>query len=100
MTTRTLVAGGSGFLGSHLCERLLVDGHRVYCLDSGSSGRASYVEHPVGDDVYEPLAEDDPKRQCPDSIRARELLEWVPEIEPEDGLRHITESFAETEPNA
>ena len=31
---RILVAGGAGFLGSHLCERLVVAGHDVICLDN------------------------------------------------------------------
>ncbi|EJZ17071.1 UDP-glucuronic acid decarboxylase family protein, partial [Rhizobium sp. Pop5] len=36
---------GAGFLGSHLCERLLERGHRVICLDNFSTGRGSNVEH-------------------------------------------------------
>jgi len=35
---RTLVTGGAGFLGSHLCERLLADGHDVICLDNFFTG--------------------------------------------------------------
>jgi UDP-glucuronate decarboxylase len=35
---RVLVTGGAGFLGSHLCERLLKDGHVVFCLDDLSTG--------------------------------------------------------------
>jgi nucleoside-diphosphate-sugar epimerase len=31
---RVVVTGGAGFLGSHLCERLLADGHEVICLDT------------------------------------------------------------------
>lgn len=38
MSRRVLVTGGSGFLGSHLCERLLQDGQEVFCLDNFSSG--------------------------------------------------------------
>ena len=39
---RVLVTGGSGFLGSHLCERLLEQGHEVLCVDNFfSSARAS-----------------------------------------------------------
>jgi UDP-glucuronate decarboxylase len=36
---RILVTGGAGFIGSHLCERLLVDGHDVLCLDNFFTGR-------------------------------------------------------------
>ncbi len=48
--TLTLVTGGAGFLGSHLCERLLGEGHAVYCLDNLLTGRRSNIakleEHP------------------------------------------------------
>ena len=37
---RILVTGGSGFLGSHLCERLLAEGHEVVCLDNFFTGHA------------------------------------------------------------
>ncbi|MBX4899276.1 UDP-glucuronic acid decarboxylase family protein [Rhizobium bangladeshense] len=40
-----LVNGGAGFLGSHLCERLLLRGHSVICLDNFSTGRRANVEH-------------------------------------------------------
>ncbi len=39
-----VVAGGAGFLGSHLCRRLLADGHGVVCVDNMSTGRLSNVE--------------------------------------------------------
>lgn len=39
----TLVTGGAGFLGSHLCERLLGEGHIVYCLDNLLTGRRSNI---------------------------------------------------------
>ena len=41
---QTLVTGGAGFLGSHLCERLLADGHEVLCLDNYFTGRKANVE--------------------------------------------------------
>ena len=40
-----IVAGGSGFIGSHLCEALLNRGHRVLDLDDHSTGRVSNVAH-------------------------------------------------------
>ena len=43
-----LVTGGAGFLGSHLCERLLAAGHRVICLDNLSTGSRTNVEHLKG----------------------------------------------------
>lgn len=42
---RCLVTGGAGFLGSHLCERLLDDGHEVICLDNYFTGRMVNVAH-------------------------------------------------------
>ena len=38
MKKRILVAGGAGFLGSHLCEKLLNDGHEVVCADNFYTG--------------------------------------------------------------
>jgi dTDP-glucose 4,6-dehydratase len=45
---RAVVTGGAGFLGSHLCERLLEDGEEVVCLDSFLTGTPRNVEHLVG----------------------------------------------------
>lgn len=45
MVMRILVTGGAGFLGSHLCERLLNDGHEVVCLDNYFTGRRANIEH-------------------------------------------------------
>ncbi len=42
---RVLVAGGAGFLGSHLCERLLEHGHYVVCLDNFYTGDAENIAH-------------------------------------------------------
>lgn len=42
---RCLVTGGAGFIGSHLCERLLRDGHLVDCMDNFSTGNKKNVEH-------------------------------------------------------
>ncbi len=44
----TVVTGGAGFLGSHLCERLLAQGHRVLCVDNLVTGRTANVAHLLG----------------------------------------------------
>jgi UDP-glucose 4-epimerase len=45
---RILVTGGAGFIGSHLCERLILDGHEVTALDNVSTGRASNLSNISG----------------------------------------------------
>ncbi|TIL39330.1 MAG: NAD-dependent epimerase/dehydratase family protein, partial [Mesorhizobium sp.] len=49
---RVLVAGGAGFLGSHLCERLLQDGHSVFCVDNFSTGRLENLRHLLNYDTF------------------------------------------------
>jgi UDP-glucuronate decarboxylase len=44
MTKRIMVTGGAGFVGSHLCERLLADGHSVICLDNFCTGPYKNIE--------------------------------------------------------
>src|SRR6478735_2702175 len=46
-----VVTGGAGFLGSHLCERLLGDGHRVICLDNLETGSLENIEH-IRDEAF------------------------------------------------
>ena len=41
----SIVTGGAGFLGSHLCDRLLADGHRVICVDNLDTGTLENIEH-------------------------------------------------------
>jgi UDP-glucuronate decarboxylase len=42
---RTVITGGAGFIGSHLCERFLAEGHEVICVDNFITGNAANVEH-------------------------------------------------------
>lgn len=55
---RVLVAGGAGFLGSHLCDRLLRSGHDVLCADNFVTGRKENVEHLLGNPRFEVLRHD------------------------------------------
>src|SRR3954471_2560142 len=55
---RAVVAGGAGFLGSHLCERLLDDGLEVLCLDNFVTGAAANVEHLLDRDGFRLLRRD------------------------------------------
>jgi dTDP-glucose 4,6-dehydratase len=49
---RTVVTGGAGFLGSHLCERLLADGHEVLALDNFLTGTPHNVAHLMENDAF------------------------------------------------
>ena len=53
-----LVTGGAGFLGSHLCERLLVQGHEVLCLDNFFTGRRKNVLHLMDSPSFELIRHD------------------------------------------
>lgn len=55
---RVLVTGGSGFLGSHLCDRLLASGDEVLCLDNFFTGRRKNVEHLLGNHRFELVRHD------------------------------------------
>ena len=55
---RILVTGGAGFLGSHLCERLLNEGHEVLCVDNFYTGRRANIAHLIGNPYFEVLRHD------------------------------------------
>jgi UDP-glucuronate decarboxylase len=55
---RVLVTGGAGFLGSHLCERLIAEGHEVLCADNYYTGRRRNIEHLLGNPKFEALRHD------------------------------------------
>jgi UDP-glucuronate decarboxylase len=58
MKKRILVTGGAGFLGSHLCERLLNEGHDVVCLDNYFTGQKQNVVHLLKHPFFEMVRHD------------------------------------------
>ncbi|NQU33533.1 MAG: SDR family oxidoreductase [Bacteroidetes bacterium] len=55
---RILVTGGAGFVGSHLCERLLNEGNEVICLDNYFTGQKRNIEHLMGNHYFEIIRHD------------------------------------------
>ena len=55
---RILVTGGAGFLGSHLCEWLLRDGHEVICVDNFYTGNKRNVGHLLDNEKFELIRHD------------------------------------------
>lgn len=55
---RVLVTGGAGFLGSHLCDRLISQGHEVVCLDNFFTGRKGNIRHLLGNPDFELVRHD------------------------------------------
>jgi len=67
-----LVSGGAGFIGSHLCDRLIGEGARVVCLDSFTTGRPSNIEHLERESRFEFL-EWDVIDQLPQWMRGKRI---------------------------
>jgi dTDP-glucose 4,6-dehydratase len=84
---RTLITGGAGFIGSHLCERFLAEGHEVLCVDNFITGSAANVEHLRGSDrfsfirhdISHPIEIDGPLEH---------ILHFASPASPVDYLRH------------
>lgn len=51
--SRILITGGAGFIGSHLCDKLLAEGHEVICLDNFFTGRRKNIEHNLSHPYFE-----------------------------------------------
>ncbi|MCR5128050.1 MAG: SDR family oxidoreductase [Lachnospiraceae bacterium] len=58
MGKRVLVTGGAGFLGSHLCDRLIAEGNDVICLDNLFTGNKNNIRHLIGHPYFEFIRHD------------------------------------------
>jgi len=58
MRKRVLVTGGAGFIGSHLCERLLQEGHEVICVDNFYTGTKDNIKHLMNNPYFEIIRHD------------------------------------------
>lgn len=55
---RILITGGAGFLGSHLCDRLIKEGHDVLCVDNFYTGSKANIAHLIGNPYFEVMRHD------------------------------------------
>ena len=58
MSKRILITGGAGFIGSHLCERLLNEGNEIICLDNFFTGSKDNIRHLIGSSYFELVRHD------------------------------------------
>ena len=58
LTKRVLVTGGAGFLGSHLCDKLIAEGHEVICLDNFFTGKKKNIAHLLSNPNFELMRHD------------------------------------------
>lgn len=106
------VIGGAGFLGSHLCERLLAEGCDVLCVDNFYTGTKTSIAHLLASPRFELMRHDitfplyveideiynlvctaspihyqfDPVQRKPDITLAKERLGWAPKVDLDEGL--------------
>lgn len=72
---RVLVAGGAGFIGSHLCDSLVADGHEVVVVDNFVTGRAVNIEHLMADPRF--------------ALVTHDVIEPLPDLGPLDQVFHL-----------
>ena len=63
---KALVSGGAGFIGSHLCTRLINEGNRVICLDNFFTGSKDNIKHLIGHPCFELVEHDVVNPYCAD----------------------------------
>ena len=91
--SRVVVAGGAGFVGSHLCDALLSRGDEVVCLDDLSTGRRHNLADAMGDDRFE-LVVADVSREVPVDGRVDAVCHLASPASPPAYLRRPLETLA------
>ncbi|PWJ03610.1 epimerase [Streptomyces sp. NWU49] len=86
MTRTAVVAGGAGFVGSHLCERLLTNGWRVVCVDNFVTGSARNVAHLAGESRFRLIEADVCEGPPPITGRVDAVLNLASPASPVDYL--------------
>ena len=84
---RALVTGGAGFLGSHLCERLLAEGFEVICYDNWLTGRQKNIRHLLGEPRFS-LVEGDVTTPINLESSLDYILHFASPASPKDYLQH------------
>jgi len=104
-TPKTLITGGAGFLGSHLCDRLIAEGHQVICVDNLLTGRKENIVHLLDNenftfiehDVSKPLDLESliPKTQhpTPNTQALSYILHFACPASPKDYLKYPIETM-------
>ncbi len=82
-----LVTGGAGFIGSHLCERLLHDGHRVICVDNFITGKLDNISHLLQNRRFI-LIKQDVSKYLDIKPRLECVFHFASPASPEDYLQH------------
>lgn len=96
---RTLITGGAGFLGSHLCDRFLAEGHRVVCMDNFITGSPDNVAHLIGHPEFR-LVEHDVTDFVYVDGPLDYVLHFASPASPVDYLKSRPESYASSTPTA
>ncbi|MBM4406132.1 MAG: SDR family oxidoreductase [Chloroflexi bacterium] len=89
---RSLVTGGAGFIGSHLCERLVAAGHDVVCVDNFITGRSANVQHLAGQKRFT-LLESDIRKPLHVPGRLDHIFHLASLASPKDYVRHPLETL-------
>jgi dTDP-glucose 4,6-dehydratase len=84
---RTVITGGAGFIGSHLCERFLAKGHEVVCVDNLITGELANIDHLRGDPRFRFLYHNISDPLLLDG-RVDHVLHFASPASPVDYLRH------------